>query len=355
VNEKLLKTPVFETPRVSVVIPTYNRPEFLDRAMQSVLAQTYGNFELLVVHNGPFLELRNVVMRHELRDSRVKYHYLEKANPVTARNYGIENSKGEYIAFLDDDDEWLSTKLEKQVAKLTGDLKIGLVACCAEVVFEDQTNQNLTKLLSGRITFKKLMVLGVIIRSLSCVMVRQSCLKSVGVLNPIYPIVNDYDLYLRIAKYFDIWVGDEILAKYYWHNGNMTNNVTVMCRETIDLLKSFRGTDLVACRVSQRLLERIIRSRQLTYAPLIFHSIACNEFDAGHFGKAFCCYCKAIFKNPLIGSRIRWGRFNNYFYKILRPYLAALYCGVRFCLEAPLSKSSSLLRAARTHIARFIN
>ncbi len=105
------------SPRVSVVIPTYNRADVLPRAIDSVLAQTFEAFELLVVDDGSTDRTGAVVA--SLDDSRVRYigHETNRGANV-ARNTGIECARGEYVAFLDSDDAWHPTKLEKQLGRL---------------------------------------------------------------------------------------------------------------------------------------------------------------------------------------------------------------------------------------------
>ena len=105
-------------PIVSVIIPTHNRPELLKKALASVLAQTYRDFEIIVVDDGTKQRAGGGV--GGLNDPRIKYiqHEKEKGGSA-ARNTGIRNSVGKFIAFLDDDDEWLSHKLEVQMNSFT--------------------------------------------------------------------------------------------------------------------------------------------------------------------------------------------------------------------------------------------
>src|SRR3990167_1579233 len=92
-------------PRVSAVIPTYNRPEFLEHAIESVIQQTFRDFEIIVVENGnPNQDAKVVVNRFLNSGVVVRYFYETKPNPVQARNVGVRHATGEYIAFLDDDD-----------------------------------------------------------------------------------------------------------------------------------------------------------------------------------------------------------------------------------------------------------
>src|SRR5260221_8617571 len=103
-------------PLVSVVIPTHNRPDMLAEALASVRAQTFTDYEVLVVSNGEHHELRAVsrVVAHK-HDCR--YFELAKGAVSAARNFGVKQAKGEWIAFLDDDDLWLPNKLEQQLSE----------------------------------------------------------------------------------------------------------------------------------------------------------------------------------------------------------------------------------------------
>ena len=104
-------------PQVSVIIPTHNRSEFLGAAIGSVLSQTFQDFELIVVDDASTDTTAEVVA--SFNDERIKFirHGMNKGGSV-ARNTGILNSTGDYIAFLDDDDEWLPAKLSKQIQVL---------------------------------------------------------------------------------------------------------------------------------------------------------------------------------------------------------------------------------------------
>src|SRR5581483_7703419 len=102
-------------PKVSVVVSTHNRAELLHAAIASVLSQSFQDFEILVVDDHSQDHTAQVVQR--FRDGRIKYlRHETRRGGAAARNTGIQNSSGEYIAFLDDDDEWLPEKLETQVA-----------------------------------------------------------------------------------------------------------------------------------------------------------------------------------------------------------------------------------------------
>lgn len=105
----------FEPDLVSVVIPTYNRAALVPAAINSVVAQTYKKFEIIVVDDGSTDETQAVIQREFGGDSRIRYFKKENGGVSSARNYGLRQSRGEYVAFLDSDDVWLPGKLKLQV------------------------------------------------------------------------------------------------------------------------------------------------------------------------------------------------------------------------------------------------
>jgi glycosyltransferase involved in cell wall biosynthesis len=101
-------------PKVTVIIPTCNRPQFIGRAIKSVLNQTYQDYEIIIIDDG--LKVRAEKEISTFNDRRIRYiQHQENKGGAAARNTGIKNSKGLYVAFLDDDDEWMPEKLKKQV------------------------------------------------------------------------------------------------------------------------------------------------------------------------------------------------------------------------------------------------
>ena len=98
---------------VSVIIPTYNRAYVIKKSIDSVLSQTYSDFELIIVDDGSTDNTKDIIEAY--KDSRIKYVYQENSGACAARNNGVLLAKGEYIAFHDSDDTWLPDKLEKQI------------------------------------------------------------------------------------------------------------------------------------------------------------------------------------------------------------------------------------------------
>jgi len=112
------------SPLISVIIPVYNRPYALKRTLKSVINQAYSNLEILVVDDGSEIEIYSII--EKLNDNRISYYKLDHNNANVARNYGINKSKGQYIAMLDADDLWLGNHIEDCLKTLHSSQSDGL-------------------------------------------------------------------------------------------------------------------------------------------------------------------------------------------------------------------------------------
>lgn len=172
---------------VSVVIPTYKRNDTLPRAINSVLNQSYKEIEILVVDdNEPgddyFKNNLNILKPYEKED-KVRHVVQEHhTNGAVARNVGIESANGTYIAFLDDDDEWLPSKIEKQVAILNNDESMGGVSCLYHEMKLDEVIHSCPPY-TGEDIHKKIFQRSVAVFT-STVLMRRECLLRAGLFNP---------------------------------------------------------------------------------------------------------------------------------------------------------------------------
>ena len=210
-------------PKVSVIIPTHNRSELLRVAIQSVLNQTFEDFEIVVVDDASNDDTEDVVKG--IGDNRIEYirHETNRGEGGT-RNTGVKNSKGEYIAFLDDDDEWLADKLQRQVAILDHSPKEVGGVYTGWVNIDGTTGRILRRRLSskrGNIFPELLYGLNLCVSSL---MFRKSCFEKVGWFDESIPFGLDGDMWLRIAKEFQFECIEEVLAKYRIHAKRLTMN-----------------------------------------------------------------------------------------------------------------------------------
>lgn len=204
-------------PKVSVVIPTYNRSRLLVRAVDSVLQQTYQDFEILIVDDHSTDDTKERVA--ELSDGRIIYvHHDGPRGGSAARNTGIKNASGEYIAFLDSDDEWYPVKMEKQ-SHLFADPSIDISYTGFQRV--DQVSgkayETVLPRCGGNVAHR--LWLDNCVGTTSTVMMRKKCLLDVGGFDESLPQSQDWDLWIRLADKYRFAHVDEVLLNYYTHDG----------------------------------------------------------------------------------------------------------------------------------------
>lgn len=212
-------------PLVSIVIPTYNHAHFLGRAIESVLAQTYTNWEIFVVDNHSEDDTDSVLER--FRDQRMRVLKIHNGGVIAkSRNLGIVNSSGEWIAFLDSDDVWYPRKLEVTVGREVAASQVDVV-CNDETVVDVGTGRR-RRLRYGPFEdrfYERMLVDGNRV-STSATVVRRDFLLRTGLTfneSPYYVTVEDYDLWLRLALAGGRFrfVGD-VQGEYLIHGGNST-------------------------------------------------------------------------------------------------------------------------------------
>lgn len=199
-------------PKVSVIIPAYNAMAFLPETLDSVLKQTFTDFEVLIVNDGSSDHI--VEWASQITDPRVRLISQENQRVSAARNTGITNSQGEYIAFLDADDLWEPTKLEKQVRCLDKKPEVGLVYTWT--LFVDQDNNSMGKIYASHAEGNvwEEFVANDMIASGSSPMVRRSCFDTVGLFDRNLAYAPDRDMWVRIAFLYPFAVVKEPLLRY---------------------------------------------------------------------------------------------------------------------------------------------
>jgi len=207
-------------PIVTVVIPTYNRAELLPRAIDSVLSQTYDSWELIIVDDASEDKTEEVVEKYQ--DERVRYSRLACRSGVSAaRNRGIRESRGLYVAFLDSDDEWLPSKLERQVEVFETseyNTTLGIVGCRrldvdaqGEVLRLSQVDYrgNVSKSLLGSWgSYNDIM-------NSSIAIVKRTVFDHMGMFDENLTDNEDYDMWIRIAQKYTFDAVDAPLARCY--------------------------------------------------------------------------------------------------------------------------------------------
>lgn len=207
-------------PLISVIIPTYNRRDFLVAAVDSVLSQTFGDFELIVVDDGSTDGTGDVMARYA---DRAFYVIHEHRGVSAARNRGIDLAKGNYISFLDSDDLWMPTKLEKQ-------MKFFEAHPAAHVCYTDELWIRRGKRVNPRKRHAKhsgwiyAHCLPLCIISPSSVCVKREVLYTVGCFDPELPVCEDYDLWLRVtARYPVHFIPERLIVKRGGHADQLSH------------------------------------------------------------------------------------------------------------------------------------
>ena len=217
---------------VSVVIPTHNRADLLPRAIKSVQAQTVADLEILVVSDGSTDNTKEIVEALAKTDSRIRLieNFPAQGGNV-ARNTGIEAAKGEYVAFLDDDDEWMPEKLEKQLQIMQQDPSVGLVYTGVRIIY---VNENVTYNSKARDQgdLSQRILLDNCIGTTSTVMVKRDLTIDVGMFDIALKALQDYDLWIRVCQKCNIGVVPEEQICYYNYTG--TKQVSAVTQKYIE-------------------------------------------------------------------------------------------------------------------------
>jgi len=218
-----------KNPTVSVIIPTYNRANLVDKAIKSVLSQTYQDFEIIVIDDGSTDNTEEII--RGFKDKRVKYikKYKKNRGISATRNIGIKVARGKYIASLDSDDEWLPDKLDKQIKILQdGPPELGVVY--SNSCYIDESGKNMNKLpkpkkLEGYI-YEDLLG-GNYVGTPSTVLIRKECFQQVGLFDDLLNTQADWDMWIRIAKYYRFALIKTPLVRYRLHSNQLSKNLGV--------------------------------------------------------------------------------------------------------------------------------
>lgn len=226
-------------PQVSVVIPTHNRAECLPCAITSALNQTFQDFEIIVVDDASQDNTTRVV--ESFNDQRIQYLRHETTQGAAkARNAGILRAKGKYIAFLDDDDEWLPEKLKMQVDILeTSPSTLGGVYTGSLDVQQStgEIVRQLTPSKRGKI-FDEMLIQNWI-GPTSTVMLKRECFEKVGLFDMNISFAEDYDMWIRVSKEYDFEYIKQPLVKFHYHENGLSNNYEMMIRGWEALIEKY--------------------------------------------------------------------------------------------------------------------
>jgi len=226
-------------PEVSIIIPTYNRVRFVGEAIESVLAQTFMDYELIIVDDGSTDDTKNILGKY---GDRITCIFQDNEGVSLARNRGIKEATAGYLCFLDSDDLWMERKLEIQLDEMKKNSDF-LISYTDEIWIRKGVRVNPKKKhrkYSGDL-FEKSLELCII--SPSSVMINRELLDKVGVFDEELEVCEDYDLWLRITKDFPVYfINQPLIVKRGGHSDQLSHK--------------YWGNDRFRVRAIEKLLEK---------------------------------------------------------------------------------------------------
>jgi glycosyltransferase involved in cell wall biosynthesis len=247
-------------PRVSVIIPTYNRADSVMRAVDSVLQQTYRDFELIVVDDG---STDDTAKRLEDDPDRLTLTVQEHAGVSAARNNGLRLAEGQLIAFLDSDDYWLPEKLAVQVCFFDEHPETMICQTEETWVRRGRRVNPMHKHLkpSGDVFWRSL---DLCLISPSAVMLRKELLNQVGMFDETLPACEDYDLWLRISAHYPVHLIDRaLIVKTGGHDDQLSRTVMGLDRYRVKSLEKLLSSHLLTDEQASAARRALMRKARI--------------------------------------------------------------------------------------------
>lgn len=331
------------SPSVSIILPTYNREHLIGFAIQSVLNQTYSDFELIIIDDYSQDKTDRVV--ETFNDVRIQYIKHDHNSGVSvARNTGIEQARGKYIAFLDSDDEWLPEKLEKQLQVFSSESTVAVVYSWLQI----QRNSQDKKAQIIRSSKQRGDIYGDLlytnfVGTPSTVIVKRECFDSGIRFDPSLRCCEDWDVWLKLAQYYQFEVILEPLVKYREHPD--INRGSINSHAVIEGHLQFLNKHHFNLHKHYYQLGDFSNSRKAGYLfnigrRLLCHGNAINSREAVQVGRQYLW----------LAVKISFLRFYGFYFFV--HYLAALV-GSSFYIYLHRSESEtrSLLSGIVNHIS----
>jgi glycosyltransferase involved in cell wall biosynthesis len=301
-------------PAVSIILPTYDRLQFLRAAIDSVAAQSFGDWELIVADDGSGEETREYLKSIATRERTTVLSLAHTGNPGAARNHALKIARGEYIAFLDSDDVWMPNKLEIQLA---------VMQACADRQWSytalrriDAAGNTMADEPLRRwhpyegFIFEALLTMQAVV-AMPTVMVKRALLESVGAFDTRQELYEDYDLWLRLALRSDVGVLNEPLAcvrnHAYHYSYSGARALEARCQLLEKLLRTVNNPSLhrTVRRERARCLSNLANAHAAdgnrSKAAAILASSAARESRTANWWWA----AAKLFLRPLVPARFR--------------------------------------------------
>jgi glycosyltransferase involved in cell wall biosynthesis len=299
------------SPSVSVVIPAYNSAQYIGETLESVFAQTYRDFEVLVINDGsPDTEAHESVLRPYF--DRIVYLKQQNRGPAAARNSGIQHARGEYIAFLDSDDCWLPEYLARQMSMFAASPAPDMVSADTEL-FGDSAlaGKSFWELYPprGSATLKSLLNRDCAIVT-SCTVARRSVLFKAGLFDEDICGPEDFDLWLRVAHSgARLVLLRHVLGRRRLHGGALTATPLKIQTGVVRVLDKLERTLQLAPEVLSALQQRLAHTQALVSLEQGKRFLEAGEFDRARdsLRQAAAYFRSSKLRLVLLGLRVAPG------------------------------------------------
>ncbi|MEG4066838.1 glycosyltransferase [Microcoleus sp. Pol11C2] len=278
---------VNRTPLISVIIPAYNGDRYIVQAVESALSQTFTNLEIIVVDDGSTDRTQQVLQPYF---DRIRYIYQENQGVGVARNRACQLAQGEFLAFLDADDYFLPSKLEKQIACFAADPALDMVQTGWLLV--DETGREISAVKPWQQAPELDLGSFIIYKCVrpSAMMLRRKCWEDLGGFASHFPLAEDLDFALRLTLkgYKAVWL-EQILTCYRQHNSNIMSSGLPLMKNTEILMKEF---------FNRADLPESIRQLKNQEHYLSFKWLAWRMYRDGHIAEMAQCLEKSLHYTP---------------------------------------------------------
>jgi glycosyltransferase involved in cell wall biosynthesis len=259
------------SPIISVITPAYNADQFIAETIESVLAQTFSNWEMLIVDDGSVDDTATIIKKYANIDKRIKYLHQTNSKQGKARNLAIQHAKGEYLAFIDADDLWHPQKLEKQMEVFEANPNVDLIFTNG-LVFKDNKDNVINTFshpggeLLDQYIYPK-MLNGYTFPNLSVITKKEKIIKLGGFCEDLrVQNCEDYQMWLRLVDDRNVvYCIDELLFYYRLHDSQVTANDSFAFSKSIwgvflaDLKRARNKNTILLKRVNRKLVHEISR------------------------------------------------------------------------------------------------
>jgi len=252
-------------PKVSVIMPTFNRRNVIKKAIDSVLAQAFKDYELIIVDDGSTDGTEETLKETIEKNQNIHYFRQENKGASSARNFGISNSKGEFLAFLDTDNTWHPNFLEVMKQELENDEKSVMVYCSENLFLVTPNEEGKIKTIARKVRapeYNPAKLLHTNYIDVNSILLKRKVIEDIGDFDENLSSLEDWDLFVRLAiKYpFSVRHVDQVLVDYYYseHFDTVTNKLMpkTSIRGYMGLVEPDEATNKVLVNIQKYLSQK---------------------------------------------------------------------------------------------------